>query len=159
MRVRRDKRSEPGSVLQLAGMRDGAPAWDAPGMTLRLLIVDDSPRFLDAARGLRERQGMTVAGVASDSAAALRQAEALQPDVVLVDVDLGGESGFELARRLHRDASLAHARTILISTHHPDDFAELTAASPALGFLPKADLSASAILDLLGRGDGQAAGR
>jgi DNA-binding NarL/FixJ family response regulator len=119
-------------------------------MTLRLLIVDDSPRFLQAARGLLERQGLTVVGVASDSSQALRQAEALRPDVTLVDIGLGGESGIELARRLERVPGL-ETGLILISTHDPDDFAELIAASPAVGFLSKSDLSARAILDLLGR--------
>jgi CheY-like chemotaxis protein len=68
---------------------------------MRCLIVDDSPHFLDAARGLLERQGFTVIGVASTSAEALQRAQELHPDVTLVDIDLGGESGLELARRLH----------------------------------------------------------
>ncbi len=68
---------------------------------MRCLIVDDSAYFVDAARGLLERQGMTVVGVASTSAEALRRFEELRPDVTLVDLDLGGESGFELAEQLH----------------------------------------------------------
>jgi CheY-like chemotaxis protein len=74
---------------------------------MRCLIVDDSPRFLDAARGLLERQGITVVGVASNSAEALERTEELQPDVTLLDIDLGGESGLELARRLHHQAGPA----------------------------------------------------
>ena len=72
---------------------------------MRCLIVDDSACFVDAARGLLERQGMTVVGVASTSAEALRRFEELRPDVTLVDLDLGGESGFELAEQLHRAGS------------------------------------------------------
>jgi CheY-like chemotaxis protein len=140
--------------FQLAGMRAGASNWDADAM-LRCLIVDDSPRFLDAARGLLERQGVAVVGVASNSAEALRRAEELRPDVTLLDIDLGGESGFELARRLHDQAGLVPAPVILISTHAEQDYAELIAASPAVGFLPKTALSAGAIRELLaGRGDG-----
>ena len=124
-------------------------------MALRCLIVDDSPRFLDAARGLLERQGITVVGVASNSAEALLRAEELQPDVTLVDIDLGGESGLELARRLYGEADLAGSPVILISTHAERDYAELIAASRAIGFLPKTDLSADAIQDLLhSYGDG-----
>jgi len=119
---------------------------------MRLLLVDDSPHFVQAARGLLERQGLTVVGVAAHGAEALRQARALRPDVTLVDIDLGGESGFELARRLHQEAGLAPGELILISIHDPDDFAELIAASPAGGFLSKSDLSAAAILGLLGGG-------
>jgi DNA-binding NarL/FixJ family response regulator len=119
-------------------------------MTLRLLIIDDSAHFLRAARSLLERQGLTVVGVASDGVEALRDAEALRPDVTLVDIGLGGESGIELARRLERVPGLGGRGLILISTHDPDDFADLIAASPAVGFLSKSDLSAQAILDLVG---------
>ncbi len=137
--------------LQLAGMRRAMPSCDADAMTLRCLIVDDSTRFLQAARSHLEREGITVVGVASTISQALQQAERLRPDVTLVDIDLGGESGLELARRLHRAAGPAASRVILISTHAQDDFADLIAASPAVGFLSKADLSASAIRDLLDR--------
>jgi DNA-binding NarL/FixJ family response regulator len=140
--------------FQVAGMRSGTPTCD-PGPMLRCLIVDDSSRFLDAARGLLERQGITVVGVASTGAEALQRAGELRPDVTLVDIDLGGESGLELARRLHGQAGPAPAPVILISTHAEQDYAELIAASPAIGFLPKTALSAAAIRDLLaGRGDG-----
>ena len=134
--------------FQLPGMRAAALGCDAEPM-LRCLIVDDSPRFLDAARGLLERQGVTVVGVASNSAEALQRAEELRPDVTLLDIDLGGESGLELARRLHRQTGPAPAPVILISTHAEQDYAELIAASPAIGFLPKTTLSADAIRDLL----------
>ena len=137
--------------FQLAGMRAGAPTCDPEPM--RCLIVDDSPRFLDAARGLLERQGIVVVGVASNSAEALQRAEELRPDVTLLDIDLGGESGLELARRLRRQAGPTPAPVILISTHAEQDYAELIAASPAIGFLPKTALSAAAIRDLLAGGD------
>ena len=121
---------------------------------LRCLIVDDSPRFLDAARGLLEGQGITVVGVASNTADALRRTGELRPDVTLLDIDLGGESGLELARRLHGQAGQAPGLVILISTHAEQDYAELIAASPAIGFLPKTALSGDAIRDLLaGRRD------
>jgi DNA-binding NarL/FixJ family response regulator len=135
-------------------MRDDGSACDAGGM-LRCLIVDDSPRFLDAARGLLERQGISVVGVASTSAEALACSAELRPDVTLVDIDLGGESGLELARRLHGGVGSGSGPVILISTHAEQDYAELIAASPAVGFLPKTALSAEAIRGLLaGRGDG-----
>jgi DNA-binding NarL/FixJ family response regulator len=138
--------------FQLAGMRPATTDCDPEAM-LRCLIVDDSPRFLDAARGLLEGQGVTVVGVASTSAEALLRVEELRPDVTLLDLDLGGESGLELARRLHGQAG--PAPVILISTHAEQDYAELIAASPAIGFLPKTALSADAIRGLLaGRGDG-----
>jgi DNA-binding NarL/FixJ family response regulator len=117
---------------------------------IRCLIVDDSPRFLAAARGLLEREGISVVGMVSTSAEALLRASEQRPDVTLVDIDLGGESGFELARQLHREVGLAPSQVILISTHAEEDYADLIAASPAVGFLPKTQLSASAIRGLLG---------
>jgi len=124
-------------------------------MTLRCLIVDDSARFLDAARSLLERQGIMVVGVASTSAEALRRAAQLQPDVALLDIDLGGESGFDLARQLSRQVSLAPTRMIMISTHAEQDYTDLISASPVVGFLPKSALSADAIRALIrSHGDG-----
>lgn len=113
------------------------------------LIVDDSVRFLELASSLLERHGIDVLGTASSTAQALSRAAELRPDVVLVDIDLGGESGFELAREL---ASAEHPRVIMISSHAEVDFADLIEASPALGFIPKAELSAQAVRDLV-RGD------
>jgi DNA-binding NarL/FixJ family response regulator len=120
-------------------------------VVLRCLIVDDSPRFVAAARGLLEREGVVVVGVASTSEEAVRRVEELRPDVTLVDIDLGGESGFDVVRRLHQDSGAAPVRLILISTHTEDDYAELIAASPAAGFLSKSTLGADAIRDLLER--------
>jgi DNA-binding NarL/FixJ family response regulator len=112
---------------------------------MRCLIVDDNRSFLDAARVLLEREGMTVAGVALNSAEALRQAEALRPEVVLVDISLGEESGFDLARRLVEDDLGYEATVLLISTLAEEDVADLIAEGPAAGFVPKSELSASAI--------------
>ena len=117
-------------------------------MRIRCLIVDDNPSFLVAARVLLERQGLTIAGVASTGAEALRQAETLQPNVVLVDISLGKESGLDLARRLIADDPDG-AAVILISTRVEEDVADLIAGSPAAGFLTKSELSASAILRIL----------
>ena len=143
-------------TFQLAGMRAGAFTRDPEAM-LRCLIIDDSPHFLDAARALLERQGVIVVGVASNSAEALQRAGELRPDVTLLDIDLGGESGLELARRLHGQDGPAPAPVILISTRAEQDYAELIAASPAVGFLPKTALSAGAIRELLaGHGDVEA---
>lgn len=109
------------------------------------LIVDDNASFLEAARILLEREGLSVAGVASTGADALRQVEAVHPDVVLVDIFLGDESGLDLTKRLVQDGVVHDAPVILISTHSQADLEDLITASPAAGFLPKAELSASAI--------------
>jgi DNA-binding NarL/FixJ family response regulator len=115
----------------------------------RCLIVDDNSAFLEAAASLLEREGLAVVGVASCSAEALRRTEELHPDVVLVDIVLGRESGFELALRLAKTDS-SPCPVILISTHAEADFADLIAESRVAGFLPKSELSASAIRQLAG---------
>jgi CheY-like chemotaxis protein len=118
-------------------------------MALRCLIVDDNTGFLRSARLLLEREGISVVAVASSGEEALRQAEELRPDVFLVDIDLGSESGFEVAGRLHRQPGRSPWEVILISTHAEEDFADLIAASPAVGFISKSHLSARAIHHLL----------
>ncbi len=122
-------------------------------MGISVLVVDDSRPFLEAASALLQRQGLIVLGAASGSAQARKLVEQLQPDVVLVDVHLGAESGFELARQLTEDDG--HRSTvIMMSTHAESDLADLIADSPAAGFVPKSDLSAHAIrliLDQRGR--------
>jgi DNA-binding NarL/FixJ family response regulator len=110
---------------------------------MRCVIVDDNTDFVDAVRSLLERQGISVVGAAANSAEALRCVEKLRPDVTLVDINLGTESGFELAEQLHRQP--VSTAVILISTHAAQDFADLIAASPALGFLSKSSLSTDAI--------------
>jgi CheY-like chemotaxis protein len=122
-------------------------------MPHRCLLVDDSEAFLQAARLLLEREGLTVAGVASSIAEALRQARALRPDLILVDIGLGDESGFDLARLLARDGHGgpgAGADVILISTGAEADYKELIDDSPAAGFLAKSELSVRGIRRILG---------
>jgi CheY-like chemotaxis protein len=114
------------------------------------VIVDDNRDFLDAASQLLEHQGISVVGIATSSAEGLRRIEELRPDVTLVDIDLGEESGFDVVEIIHRNGFGADVPTILISTHEEEDFAELVAASPARAFIPKAALSAAAIRDVLG---------
>jgi two-component system, NarL family, nitrate/nitrite response regulator NarL len=115
---------------------------------LRCLIVDDNAAFLDAAAALLEREGVTVVGVASASADALAQAQELRPDVVLVDIMLGRESGLDVAQRL-ADTAPADTAVILISTHAEADWADLIAEAPVAGFMPKSELSARAIRRVL----------
>ena len=111
-------------------------------------MVDDDEEFLKIAQALLERDGVTVAGVAYNSAEAVQRTRALRPDVVLIDIRLGRESGFEAARQLANNGQ--SAALIMISTHAGEDYAELIAESPAAGFLPKAELSAAAIRSILG---------
>ena len=120
-------------------------------MALRLLLVDDNRRFLDAARDVLEREGIDVVGTASTSTETLLLVDELQPDVVLIDIVLGEDSGFDLAQRLTEGTNDRHdARVILISAYPEAEFVDLIAGSPAVGFVPKARLSAQAVSNALG---------
>jgi two-component system, NarL family, nitrate/nitrite response regulator NarL len=111
------------------------------------LLVDDNEDFLASASRLLETQGMEIVGRASSGAEAVCLAEALHPDVALVDVRLGDEDGLEVAQRL--TARTPWTRVVLISTHSQDELEELIADSPAVGFLPKPALGLAAITALL----------
>ena len=134
-------------------------------MPPRCLLVDDNEAFLETASLLLEQEGLTVAGVASSIAQALRQARALRPDLILVDIGLGDESGFDLARLLAQDGQGAPggpwgpwgpggpgvgADVILISTGAEADYRDLIDDSPAAGFLAKSELSVQGIRRILG---------
>ncbi|GFG50078.1 hypothetical protein CQY20_04385 [Mycolicibacterium agri] len=117
---------------------------------MRCLIVDDSAAFRNAASQMLQRAGVSVVGVAATAAEALSCYEQLHPDVVLVDIDLGPENGFDVAEALHK-AGPPEPSVILISTHSEQDFADLIAESPALGFLPKFALSGESIRRIAAR--------
>ena len=117
---------------------------------MRCLLVDDNEGFVETARRVLDVDGVRVTGTASSIGEALLLASELQPDVVLVDIVLGDENGFDLARSLAE----SHARdlaVIMISSGTEDDYADLVAGSPALGFLPKDELSADGIRRLLAK--------
>ncbi len=120
-------------------------------MSRRCLIVDDNPLYLSEARDLLQRQGISIVGVASTSGDALAIAASDRPDVALVDVDLGVESGLDVARALAM--SDEPVPVILISAYAEKDLRELLDDSPAVGFLPKSVVSRAAIDDLLGDSD------
>jgi DNA-binding NarL/FixJ family response regulator len=116
----------------------------------RCLIVDDSAAFCAAAQRVLEAAGMTVVGTASTLDTAVQTAESTRPDLVLVDIDLGGESGFDVVAALTDDARPGpRPAVIMVSTHDEDDFADMVEASSAVGFLPKFDLSVESIIRIL----------
>jgi CheY-like chemotaxis protein len=124
----------------------------AGAMPLTCLIVDDSLEFFEAARQLLAEDGVKVVGFAATSDEAVEEALALRPDVALVDIDLGAERGFDVARRL---AGLPGGGPpiVLISAESGSELAELVDASGALGFVSKTDLSGDAIRTLLAHAD------
>jgi DNA-binding NarL/FixJ family response regulator len=114
------------------------------------VIVNDSPRFVEAARQLLADDGVNVVGVGATADEAVEVALALSPDVALVDIDLGTDSGFNVAQRLAGLPGGGPA-IVLISVESGGELAELVDASGALGFVSKTDLSGNAIRRLLAR--------
>jgi two-component system, NarL family, nitrate/nitrite response regulator NarL len=116
-------------------------------MELTCLIVDDNLAFLRAASARLAPNGVSVVGLASSGDEAVLLAEKLRPALALVDIQLGGESGFDVARRLA--ATERPPRVILISVLAEDDMADMLGDAPVAGFLPKQRLSARAIRQIL----------
>ncbi|MGW0035439.1 response regulator [Gordonia sp. NPDC003376] len=119
---------------------------------LTCLIVDDSAAFRSAVRGLLDRAGILVVAAAIDLDTAVDGYRREHPDVVLVDIDLGEHSGFDVVDALRSVDADAGEKIIMVSTHDPDDFADMIAESPARGFIPKFALSAERITAMLGLG-------
>jgi CheY-like chemotaxis protein len=116
-------------------------------MARRVLLVDDNTDFRSAARQLLGRHGFAVVAEADTGVSGIEQAHEHRPDLVLVDLQLPDIDGFEVAMRLSQlDKPPA---VILTSSLDGDDYGALVAGSPALGFVPKAELSAAAIEALL----------
>jgi DNA-binding NarL/FixJ family response regulator len=112
-----------------------------------LLIVDDHTGFRRAARRLLDGPGYEVTGEASDAASALAAVAELHPDVVVLDIQLPDEDGFEVARRI---AALPEPpEVVLVSTRSRASYADRLAVCPVRGFIPKADLSGAALAALI----------
>ena len=113
-----------------------------------VLIVDDHAGFRAQARRLLDAAGFEVVGEAENGVTAVESARRLQPRIVLLDVQLPDFDGFEVARRL-AEAGL-EAATVLVSTRDGSAYRRRLAASPALGFIPKSELSGAALAELVG---------
>jgi len=118
-------------------------------MRTRALIVDDHPSFRRTARVLLEAEGFDVVGEAENGAQALRLAQELAPDFLLLDVQLPDFDGFEVAARLAEYAPPDPPAVILVSSRGGEEFGSLVARSGALGFVPKGELSGDALRRLL----------
>jgi CheY-like chemotaxis protein len=112
-----------------------------------LLIVDDHPSFRSFARMLLSSEGFDVTGEAADGESALDAVAALRPDVVLLDVQLPGIDGFEVATRLAANGN--GPVIVLTSSREASDYGSRLTGSPARGFIPKQDLSGSALAAML----------
>lgn len=115
---------------------------------MRVLIVDDNVEYLATVNRLLGQDGMVVVGLATSGAEALQRAEEHDPDVILVDVELGEESGFDVVEQLSTVPGL-DSSIVLVSAHQRDDLLDLLAGSSAIGFLAKSELTAQGIIRLV----------
>jgi DNA-binding NarL/FixJ family response regulator len=116
-------------------------------MPTRVLIVDDHPSFRASARLLLESEGWEVVGEVADGARAIAAAEELEPDLVLLDIQLPDFDGFEVSSRLASNGG--GPAVILVSSRDCEDYGSLASRSGARGFIPKAELSGEALEALL----------
>jgi DNA-binding NarL/FixJ family response regulator len=114
---------------------------------MTLLIVDDHATFRSVARKVLELHGYVVVGEAPDGESALDAVRELRPDVVLLDVQMPGIDGFEVAKRLN--ASGDAPAIVMTSSRDGEDYGALVESSGARGFIPKHDLSGPALEALL----------
>jgi DNA-binding NarL/FixJ family response regulator len=112
-----------------------------------VLIVDDHGGFRVRVRRMLESEGYEVVGEAADGAACIDAVPRLRPDLVLLDLQLPDQSGFEVAAQLARAA--APPAVVVVSTRDAADFADLAQRHGARGFVAKAELSAAALDALL----------
>jgi DNA-binding NarL/FixJ family response regulator len=113
-----------------------------------VLVVDDHGGFRVSARRLLEAEGFEVVGEAHDAASGIEAARRLRPDVVLLDVRLPDLDGVQASRRI--GALNGGSAIILTSSCDVVDLPGALAESPALGFIPKSELSGQALRKLLG---------
>ena len=117
-------------------------------MSRTVLIVDDHPSFRASARAMLEAEGFDVVGELAEGASVVETVLALEPDVVLLDVQLPDMTGFDVCAKLETcDASTA--QVILVSSRDLTDYGELVDVSCACGFVPKGELSGDMIAALL----------
>lgn len=116
-------------------------------MTRTVLIVDDHPSFRASARMLLEAEGFEVIGEAEDGESALRAIQELQPEVVLLDVQLPDIDGIEVAARITENGS--GPAIVLTSSRDLADLGPVRDRCNVRGFIPKAELSGAALEALL----------
>ena len=113
-----------------------------------VLIVDDHSGFRASARELLECEGYEVVGEAADAATAIAEARRLQPDIVLLDVQLPDFDGVRASHEIH-GVNGSPPRVVLVSSRGASDMEGVLETCPACGFIPKSQLSGEAIRKLV----------
>ncbi|MGH3023949.1 MAG: response regulator [Gaiellaceae bacterium] len=117
-------------------------------MAYRILIVDDHPSFRATARAVLAADGFEIVGEAEDGRSALEAVDRLEPDLVLLDVQLPDTDGFTVAMELLRRNGSGPV-VVLTSSHDASDFGPIVGRCGAAAFVPKAELSGAALRAVL----------
>lgn len=113
-----------------------------------VLVVDDHAEFRTSVRALLEADGFTVVGEAATGAEAIRAADDLAPDIVLLDIRLPDLDGISVAEAMA--ALPLPPEVILVSSRDRSVYGTRLTQARARGFLAKSDLSGPALRGLLG---------
>lgn len=112
---------------------------------IKVLIVDDQEAFRSAARMVVElTEGFEVAGEATSGDEGIQLAGELQPDLVLMDINMPGLDGLETTRRIKE--RLPEIVVIIFSTYEPGEYDSRARDAGAVAFVPKADFEPSVLL-------------
>ena len=117
-------------------------------MAVRVLIVDDQEPFRAVARTVVElTEGFEVAGEAETGEASVEAARELQPDLVLMDVNLPGINGLEATRRILSAGGARPVIVLVLSTYEAAEFGPQATEAGAAAFIPKSEFSPDRLLD------------
>jgi DNA-binding NarL/FixJ family response regulator len=107
-------------------------------MTVRVLVADDQVLIRSGFAALiGSAEDLEVVGEAGDGAVAVRQASALRPDVVLMDIRMPGMDGLTASRQITETPGLSDVRVIVLTTFEADEYVLEALRSGASGFLGK----------------------
>jgi DNA-binding NarL/FixJ family response regulator len=105
-----------------------------PTQPVRVLLVDDNEAVLTRAAAVLS-PGCVIVGSAKDGPAALKAAESLQPDVIVLDISMPGMTGFEVASLLRKAHSTA--AVVFLTVHDEEEFVHAAKAAGGIGYVIK----------------------
>jgi len=106
--------------------------------SLTVLVVEDFEEFrLSLCLTIREKTQCQIIGEASDGLEAVRKAEELQPDLILLDLGLPTLNGFDVARRISKRSP--NCKILFVSQHSDPEMVEAALRLGGRGYLLKSD--------------------